>query len=557
MSENHEKTITDKSQILQLLTEQCLLQESIDIFINDDTQLFCSRIVDKLPDNIDNNEFAESAASYSPYSYMKQCNSILIEPPVTCNGYVTLNKNDQFLVRFYTGHSSHETRVPFQQTLLADGKPVAVKIGLPEQVSVLHTRQQLRVSALPDSEIKLKVTSPYIGNYKPRLREMSILGLSFCISNQLINKFPIGTKVELTLTIQDDVNLVAQGTTCHCTPVSTMECCVNKPECDTEFGESKAVCGIDFDNIDHPRELQVNEIVYFIQREKLIKDKQDLINFNQELESQVEEKTHQLREKDIQLLENDRAVSFATLATGVANEIHNPIDNLKSLIAYVEKSMSKVVDIAKYWDDKSLPEPLNSNFKEFLSQTNFSYLTGTLDEKFVNIKTWIEKIVTIINNLENFSKCDKKTIGKIDISKSIENVIKFLSADENVEFACELQKVPPIECFPNDINQSLLQVIKNAVEALDNNGIIRISSLYEEENDQIVVKIIDNGNGMSPDVLEQVFKPFFTTKPVGTGTGMGLPIIEKIIKRHKGTINISSRKDLGTTVTITLPVKNK
>ncbi len=121
----------------------------------------------------------------------------------------------------------------------------------------------------------------------------------------------------------------------------------------------------------------------------------------------------------------------------------------------------------------------------------------------------------------------------------------------------ELQETPLIECSPNDINQSLIHTIQNAVDAVENNGIIKISSAYDSNDKEVTIRIIDNGTGMSPEVLRQAFNPFFTTKPVGSGTGVGLSMTERIIKRHGGSINISSKEGDGTTVTMILPVVGK
>jgi signal transduction histidine kinase len=89
---------------------------------------------------------------------------------------------------------------------------------------------------------------------------------------------------------------------------------------------------------------------------------------------------------------------------------------------------------------------------------------------------------------------------------------------------------------------------------VDHKGIIKMMTSYNEDENQTIVRIVDNGKGMSPEVLRQALNPFFTTKPVGSGTGTGLSLTERIIKRHDGMINISSKEGEGTTVTMTLPV---
>ena len=112
---------------------------------------------------------------------------------------------------------------------------------------------------------------------------------------------------------------------------------------------------------------------------------------------------------------------------------------------------------------------------------------------------------------------------------------------------------PLIECYPNEINQCLLHVLNNTLDAVDHKGIIKVMTSYIEEEKRVVTRIADDGRGMSPEVLKQAFNPFFTTKPVGSGTGVGLSITERIMRRHGGNINISSKEGEGTMVTMTLP----
>jgi two-component system NtrC family sensor kinase len=100
----------------------------------------------------------------------------------------------------------------------------------------------------------------------------------------------------------------------------------------------------------------------------------------------------------------------------------------------------------------------------------------------------------------------------------------------------------------------MIHVINNAVDAIDHDGRVMIRTLYNEDEKKIHVDVDDNGVGMSPEVLKRVFHPFFTTKPVGSGTGIGLTLTDNIIKRHHGEIDISTREGVGTTVHIVLPV---
>lgn len=290
--------------------------------------------------------------------------------------------------------------------------------------------------------------------------------------------------------------------------------------------------------------------------EKLAKEKDELIRFNQELERKVKEKTEQLRQKDLQLIEMDRIAGIGTLAAGIAHEINNPLGFVNSSIGSLEKAVGKMVGALRYWDDKPVSEPLLKDYEDYLAQMNFDHLTNSLDTKFDRIQRGIDRIMKIVNSLRSFSRLDMETVGKIDINQSIEDAMEILSTQDakDIELVREFQEVPLVECSPNDINQCLLHILKNALDAIDNNGIVKMITSYNEEEDQIIIRIVDNGKGMSPEVLRQVLNPFFTTKAVGSGTGVGLSLTERIIKRHGGMIDISSKEGEGTTVTMTLPV---
>ena len=271
---------------------------------------------------------------------------------------------------------------------------------------------------------------------------------------------------------------------------------------------------------------------------------------------EIQEKTDQLRQKDLQLIEMDRIAGIGTLAAGIAHEINNPLGFVKSSIGSLKKGMDKMVGALGYWDDKPVSEPLLKDYNDYLAQINFEHLTGSLDTKFDRIQRGIERIMKIVNSLRSFSRLDMEAIGKIDINQSIEDAVEILSSQDakDVELIKELQEVPLMKCSPNEINQCLLHVLKNALDAVDHKGIIKMMTSYNEDENQTIVRIVDNGKGMSPEVLRQALNPFFTTKPVGSGTGTGLSLTERIIKRHGGMINVSSKEGEGTTVTMTLPV---
>ncbi len=288
----------------------------------------------------------------------------------------------------------------------------------------------------------------------------------------------------------------------------------------------------------------------------------DLLDKNITLERQIneiQEKTEQLRQKDEQLIEMDRIAGLGTLAAGIAHEINNPLGFIKSSVGFLNKSLNKALETVKYWDDKPIPEELLKEYADYLDEINLDHVINSRERKYESILRGIDRIINIVNSLKRFSRVDMEAVGELDINQSItdaSDILKSVEA-ESVHFIQEFQKVPFITCTVSEINQCLLHILKNSLDAVEQVGIIRLITEYDEKDKQIIVKIRDNGKGMSPEVLRQALNPFFTTKAVGSGTGVGLSMTETIIKRHGGTINIASKEGEGTEVTITLPIQNE
>ena len=270
----------------------------------------------------------------------------------------------------------------------------------------------------------------------------------------------------------------------------------------------------------------------------------------------LKEKTEQLRQKDLQLIEMDRIAGIGALASGIAHEINNPLGFVKSSAGFLKKSLDKMIGAVRYWDDKPVPEALLKDYNDYLAGINFVQVTNSLDSRYDRVKRGIERIMKIVNSLKSFSRVDMETVGKIDINQSMEDAVEIVNTQgaKDVEFIKEFREVPLMQCSPNEINQCLLHILKNALDAVDQKGTIKMTTSHDEKGDEVTIRIDDNGKGMSPEVLRQAQNPFFTTKAVGSGTGVGLSLTERIIKRHRGKINISSKEGEGTTVTMTLPL---
>jgi len=261
-----------------------------------------------------------------------------------------------------------------------------------------------------------------------------------------------------------------------------------------------------------------------------------LIAFQKQLEEKVETKTTQLRQKDLELIEMDRIASINTLAAGMAHEINNPLGFVKSSVDSLKKWVHSFAGTKECQNQKS---------------------SDRIERLFVRINKGINRISQLIDTLRYLSNVNKSEISPLNINKSIEKIIDLFptSDSKGPKFSTLFADLPEITCAGTEIHLCLMNVIKNARDALlkNDNGEICITSQYNEKNSQIVICVKDNGAGLPPEIARRVFDPFYTTRPVGQGTGLGLTLTERILKRYGGNIYLDSQEGIGTTVTIVLP----
>jgi signal transduction histidine kinase len=271
---------------------------------------------------------------------------------------------------------------------------------------------------------------------------------------------------------------------------------------------------------------------------------------------ELEEKTETVRQRDAQLLMMDRIAGIGTLAAGIAHEINNPLGFVKSSVAALKKSCDKMIEVFAPLEQKPLEESRPEDLSAPGADLGLAELTGGLEQKFGRIERGIERIGKIVGSLRSFSRVDRENEGTLDINASLEEAAAILSSDEKpIRFEKDFTEIPPLPCTPNEINQSLLHLLKNALDAVAPGGVVSIQTAYDQEKNRLGLRISDNGCGMSAEVRRQAFDPFFTTKPVGSGTGVGLTIVEHIIKKHQGDIELTSVEGKGTTVSVYLPVR--
>jgi signal transduction histidine kinase len=295
---------------------------------------------------------------------------------------------------------------------------------------------------------------------------------------------------------------------------------------------------------------------------------------NAELEKRVAERTadlsralKQLKESEAQLVQTEKMSSLGQLVAGVAHEINTPLAYVKSNVSSIRDHMPELQRaiertaglLQMLQSDSADPEELRVAFAGLsadLDRLNEHQVMRDLDVLTHDGMHGIEQISELVANLRNFSRLDRSKIASYNVNESVNGA--FLIARtllRKVDVEKKLGEIPAITCSPSQVNQVVLNLVTNAVQAMDKPiGRIRATTRAEGA-DAIAIEIADNGKGIPPENLGRIFDPFFTTKDVGSGTGLGLSIAYKIVAQHGGRIDVLSTVGEGSTFTVVLPVK--
>jgi two-component system NtrC family sensor kinase len=252
---------------------------------------------------------------------------------------------------------------------------------------------------------------------------------------------------------------------------------------------------------------------------------------------ELEKYSEDLEKAQASLIHSERLASLGQLSAGVAHELNNPLQIMKS-----EYSLIKDI-LADLERDIKFPDPKDLDF---------------VKDSVEQIGLQIDRCKKIIDGLLKFARKPETSIRNVDLPPFIREVVSMVENRAQLEnirttFAFD-PDLPQFKTDPTQLQQVFFNLLNNAIDALKGrpNGEIRIGVSREDES--IIVSVADNGCGIAPENLEKIFLPFFTTKPVGQGTGLGLSTSYGIIENLGGKITVSSKLNEGTVFTVRLPL---
>ncbi|HEY9599723.1 MAG TPA: ATP-binding protein, partial [Cyanophyceae cyanobacterium] len=290
---------------------------------------------------------------------------------------------------------------------------------------------------------------------------------------------------------------------------------------------------------------------------------------------------NKLKTTQIQLIQTEKMSSLGQMVAGIAHEINNPTSfiygNLSLARQYFE-DLLRLIEIYR----QTYPD-LTPEIQEITSEIDLEFLVIDWQKLMNSMQIGAERIHNIVRSLNSFSRLNESDLKPVDIHEGIDNTLLLLQhrlratgERPEIQVIKEYGQLPPVVCYASQLNQVFMNLLSNAIDALDNQPPPRIitirtfvikgqpsitskeQSKTDEEptkSDCLIVQISDNGSGMNEDVQNKIFDPFFTTKPVGRGTGLGLSISYQIVvEKHKGSIKCVSVPGQGTELTVEIPL---
>jgi signal transduction histidine kinase len=270
-----------------------------------------------------------------------------------------------------------------------------------------------------------------------------------------------------------------------------------------------------------------------------------------------------LKNQEQQLILADRLASVGQLAAGIAHEVNNPLgyvmSNLETLASYLESvegswmRVKALAEAARRSGNAAL-QRLADDFETYGREKKLPFIFEDLPNVVAESREGASRIRDIVGHLKIFVRCDEKELKRYDINDAVETALKL--AWHELKYKCRVEKklreIPSVKCHPGQIVQVFMNLFVNAAHAILDFGRVDVETELCDSLVRITVK--DTGRGIAPEHLKKLFTPFFTTKPIGTGTGLGLSVSLGIINNHGGHIEVESSFGKGTMFRVYLPV---
>lgn len=277
----------------------------------------------------------------------------------------------------------------------------------------------------------------------------------------------------------------------------------------------------------------------------------------------LNEAMHNLKQAQAHLVESEKLASLGMLTAGIAHEINNPINFVTGSIKPLSRDVDQLLDALKVIEEiafKDIPEEAKmAELENYKEDIDLAFLQEEIQLLLKGIQEGALRTAEIVKSLRIFSRVDEDDLKLADINLGLESTLVILNSmfKDRINVKRHYDEIPYVECFPGKLNQVFLNLLTNAIHAIDEKfqgkqgGKITIKTYYKEG--LVYISIKDNGVGIKEEVRNKIFDPFFTTKNVGEGTGLGLAIVSQTIAKHQGDISLLTEEGKGCEFIIKIP----
>ncbi|BAY09852.1 sensor histidine kinase [Calothrix sp. NIES-2098] len=283
-------------------------------------------------------------------------------------------------------------------------------------------------------------------------------------------------------------------------------------------------------------------------------------------------KNAELQQTQTQLIQAEKVATLGHLAAGIAHEVNNPINFIAGNLNFIEQYVGEVVDLLQLYQ-KYLPNP-PVEIQNAIQTKDINFLLNDLSKIIQSMQSGTDRVTEIVSSLNNFSRHREAGKKLANLHEGLESTLLILghrfkpnAYRPAIQIIKEYGELPPIECYPGELNQVFMNLICNAIDAIEdiqknqnfeevsrNPGVIRIKT--EAIAERVILRIADNGSGIHEAEITNIFDAFYTTKPIGKGTGLGLSIAYQIVvNNHRGQLTCHSKLGSGTEFIIELPIR--
>jgi len=307
------------------------------------------------------------------------------------------------------------------------------------------------------------------------------------------------------------------------------------------------------------------QLAIAIQQAELYKKSQLAAATAQKKATALQQALYDLQQTQAQLIQTEKMSSLGQLVAGVAHEINNPVNFIYGNLSYINNYSEDLLKLINLYQT-NYPNP-NPEIQECEEEIDLEFLMKDMPKILSSMKVGADRIRQIVLSLRNFSRLEQAEMKSVDIHEGIESTLLILQnrlkangTNPQIEVIKQYGKIPLIECFAGQLNQVFMNIISNAIDALEEkkeNNLSPTIIIRTElcDPDSIIIRIADNGLGIPAQAKKQLFDAFFTTKPVGKGTGLGLSISYQIVvDRHQGALWCESTVGEGTEFFIKIPL---